>query len=113
MWLAVRFRLSQRRVCRLLALDRNTLRYRSRRQEDAALRTRIREIAEPVWLSADLCAVTTGRLAGEPQEGGAGILSRRRTVVTATTAEKGCGGSTNCLGEAHAPRTLLCNGLCP
>jgi putative transposase len=29
-----------------MALDRNTLRYRSRRQEDAALRTRIREIAE-------------------------------------------------------------------
>jgi putative transposase len=33
-------------VCRLLALDRNTLRYRSRRHEDDALRTRIREIAE-------------------------------------------------------------------
>lgn len=30
----------------MLELDRNTLRYRSRRQEDAALRTRIREIAE-------------------------------------------------------------------
>lgn len=29
-----------------MALDRNTLRYRSRRQADAALRTRIREIAE-------------------------------------------------------------------
>jgi hypothetical protein len=45
-WMAERFGLSQRRVCHLLALDRNTLRYRSRRQEDAALRTRIREIAE-------------------------------------------------------------------
>jgi putative transposase len=33
-------------VCRLLTLDRNTLRYRPRRHEDAALRTRIREIAE-------------------------------------------------------------------
>jgi len=33
-------------VCRLLALDRQTLRYRSRRHEDEALRTRIREIAE-------------------------------------------------------------------
>ena len=44
--MAARFGLSQRRVCRLLALDRQTLRYRSRRQEDAALRTRIREIAE-------------------------------------------------------------------
>ena len=44
--MAARFGLSQRRVCRLLALDRNTLRYRSRRQDDAPLRTRIREIAE-------------------------------------------------------------------
>ncbi len=44
--MAERFGLSQRRVCRVLELDRNTLRYRSRRQEDAALRTRIREIAE-------------------------------------------------------------------
>ena len=45
-WMAERFGLSQRRVCWLLTLDRNTLRYRSRRQEDAALRMRIREIAE-------------------------------------------------------------------
>jgi putative transposase len=44
--MAERFGLSERRVCRLLELDRNTLRYRSRRQDDAVLRTRIREIAE-------------------------------------------------------------------
>jgi len=41
-----RFGLSQRRVCRLITLDRHTLRYCSRRQDDAALRARIREIAE-------------------------------------------------------------------
>ena len=45
-WVAERFGLSERRVCRLLALDRNTLRYRSRRRDDADLWTRIREIAE-------------------------------------------------------------------
>ena len=33
-------------MSRLLALDRQTLRYRRRRHEDEALRTRIREIAE-------------------------------------------------------------------
>jgi len=44
--MAERFGLSQRRVCRLIALDRNTLRYGSRRQEEAALQIRIREIAE-------------------------------------------------------------------
>jgi len=41
-----RFGLSQRRVCRLVELDRNTLRYRSRRPADPGLRTRMREIAE-------------------------------------------------------------------
>jgi putative transposase len=45
-WRVERFGLSQRRVGHLLALDRNTLRYRRRCQEDAALRARIREIAE-------------------------------------------------------------------
>lgn len=43
--MAERFGFSQRRVCRLLALDRNTVRYRGHRQEDTALRTRIREMA--------------------------------------------------------------------
>jgi hypothetical protein len=41
-----RFGLSGRRVCRLVTLDRDTLQYRSRRQEDPALQTQIREIAE-------------------------------------------------------------------
>ena len=41
-----RFGLSQRRVCRLVALDRNTLRYQSRRSDDQGLRARMREIAE-------------------------------------------------------------------
>ncbi len=40
-----RFGLSQRRVCRLVDVDRNTLRYRSRRRDDSGLRARIREIA--------------------------------------------------------------------
>lgn len=44
--MAERFGLSQRRICRLLALDRNTLRYRRQRQDDVALQTRIRAIAE-------------------------------------------------------------------
>ena len=44
--MTARFGLSERRVCRLIVLDRNTLRYRSRRPDDVALRTRIREIAE-------------------------------------------------------------------
>ena len=46
MLLVARFGLSQRRVCRLVALDRNTLRYQSRRSDDEGLRARMREIAE-------------------------------------------------------------------
>ena len=41
-----RFGLSQRRVCRLVDLDRTTLRYRSRKADDGPLRRRIREWAE-------------------------------------------------------------------
>ena len=44
--MAVRFGLSERRVCSLMAHDHNTRRYCSRRQDDAPARTRIREIAE-------------------------------------------------------------------
>ena len=44
--MAERFGLSQRRVCRFMAFARNTLRYCSRRPEDAARRVRIRELAE-------------------------------------------------------------------
>jgi putative transposase len=44
--MVARFGLSQRRVCRVVALDRNTLRYQSRRSDDQGLRARMREIAE-------------------------------------------------------------------
>ena len=44
--LVARFGLSQRRVCRLMALDHNTLRYQSRRSDDQGLRARMRAIAE-------------------------------------------------------------------
>jgi putative transposase len=40
-----RFGLSQRRVCRVFDLDRNTLRYQPHRPADQALRARMREIA--------------------------------------------------------------------
>ena len=41
-----RFGLSQRRVCQLVNLDRNTLRYCSYRRDDRELRARMRAIAE-------------------------------------------------------------------
>lgn len=60
------FGLSQRRMCRLLGLDRQTHRYRSRRQEAEPLSTRIREIDEgqaSIRLSPDLCQATGGTTA--------------------------------------------------
>lgn len=44
-WMAERVGLSQRRVCRLVALDRPTLGYQSHRSDDQGLRTRMRAIA--------------------------------------------------------------------
>ena len=37
--------LSQRRACRLVGLDRSTLRYQGKRRDDAAVRERLRELA--------------------------------------------------------------------
>ena len=43
--MGARFGLSQRRVCRVFDLDRNTLRYQPHRPADEALRARMRELA--------------------------------------------------------------------
>jgi putative transposase len=68
--LVVRFGLSQRLVCRLVSLDRNTLRYQSRRSDDQGLRARIREVAETKRPAAPGSrAAGTGRREGESQEG--------------------------------------------
>jgi putative transposase len=37
---------SQRRACRLIGIDHSTLRYQSKRPDDAALRQRLRELAQ-------------------------------------------------------------------
>jgi len=39
------FGVSQRRACRIIGVDRTSVRYRSRRPDDAALRQRLRELA--------------------------------------------------------------------
>ena len=55
--LVARFGLSQRRVCQLVALDRNTLGYQSRRSDDPGLRARIsrdRRDQAPLRLPTDL-----------------------------------------------------------
>jgi putative transposase len=36
---------SQRRACRVIGADRTSVRYRSRRPDDSAVRTRLRELA--------------------------------------------------------------------
>ena len=39
------FQMSERRACRIVAVDRKVVRYRSRRPPDTALRARMRELA--------------------------------------------------------------------
>ena len=43
--LRVAYRVSERRACEALGADRATVRYRSSRPDDAAYRTRLRELA--------------------------------------------------------------------
>jgi putative transposase len=45
-WLIERHGLTQRRACRLVGIDHSTLRYQPRRTDDAALRQRLRELAQ-------------------------------------------------------------------
>ena len=40
-----RFEVSERRACAVLGVDRTSFRYRSRRTDDTAVRTRLRELA--------------------------------------------------------------------
>jgi putative transposase len=39
------YAVSQRRACQAIAVDRSSIRYRSRRPDDGVLRTRLRELA--------------------------------------------------------------------
>ena len=38
--------MSERRACAIIAADRSSVRYRTRRPDDAVLRTRLRELAD-------------------------------------------------------------------
>jgi len=44
-WLRERYAFSERRACRLVGIGRSSARYRSGRRDDAAVRTRLRELA--------------------------------------------------------------------
>ena len=44
-YLAQTYEISERRACRLIKADRKTVRYRSRRPRDEALRLRLKELA--------------------------------------------------------------------
>jgi hypothetical protein len=54
-----------------------------------------------VWLSPDLCAAATGRVACEPQEGDAALLSGETALASAAQTEEGRGGSTGRAVQAH------------
>ena len=63
--------ISERRACSIFGTDRRAMRYRHRRADDAATRTRLKEQAAPappVWLAAVEAAAGTRRDPHEPQE---------------------------------------------
>ena len=65
------FEVSERRACEALGADRTSVRYRSRRPDDAALRVRLRELARhppPVRLSPPACSDPSRGHHHEPQE---------------------------------------------
>jgi putative transposase len=43
------FAMSERRACRVVAVDRSSMRYRRRRGDDDALRERLKALAEERW----------------------------------------------------------------
>ena len=112
--MVARFGLSQRRVCQLVALDRNTLRYQSRRSDDQGLRARMREIAETkrrygcpriyVRLRREGWRVNHKKVERIYRE--EGLSLRRRTRKKATAPPRRA-------AAAQRARALLCDGLCP
>jgi putative transposase len=82
-WVAERFGLSERRVCRLVTLDRNTLQYQSWRSGAQGEDTRDRRDHATLRLPQDLRAAVTGRLEGESPEGLSGSIERKRSCCAA------------------------------
>ncbi|MBK5283533.1 MAG: IS3 family transposase [Nitrospiraceae bacterium] len=88
-WMAERFGLSLRRVCQLGDVDRNTLRYQSRRSDDQRLRARVREMAEAkrrygcprifVWLRREWWRVYAKRIYRLYTEDGLTVRTKHRT----------------------------------
>ena len=90
-----RLGLSQRRACQLVGVARSTARYRSRRRPDAALRTRLRELAAQrprfgyrrlhALLRREGVAVNHKRVARLYGEEGLAVYRRRRKAVARIT----------------------------
>jgi hypothetical protein len=55
-WAQVRYQVSERRDCIVLALERSVLRYQSRRDPDLSLRGRSRELVQtlPAFVSSPM-----------------------------------------------------------
>lgn len=60
------FGVSERRACSVLKVHRRTIRYRSRRPDDGALRRRLRELASERRLPASGISAGPGGDGGEP-----------------------------------------------
>jgi hypothetical protein len=111
-WVAERFGLSERQVCRLVTLDRNTLQSQRWRSGAQGEDTRDRRDHAPLRLPQDLRAAVTGRLEGESPEGLSGSIERKRSSCAAGR-RRNPHRFLHRASDAHSSGVLVCDGLCP
>ncbi|WP_395543609.1 IS3 family transposase [Neotabrizicola sp. sgz301269] len=104
--LKVLFGLSERRACEIAGADRKTIRYQSRRAPDAALRGRLRDLANErrrfVWLPAALRPSQAGRRGLRDQPHLPALPRGRLTVRKSKARRKALGTRAPILVEARA-----------
>lgn len=82
------WKVSTRRACSTLKVDRALYVYKSRRGEQADLKARIKEIAETrmrYWLSAHSCAAAAGGVAGESEANLSSLQGDRPAIAQQDT----------------------------
>ena len=80
-----RLGVSERRACSIIGADRTSIRYRSRRSDDTALRVRLRELASSVDVQLSAAAhFAAARLREDQPQEDTAALHRGKTDGTQT-----------------------------
>src|SRR6516164_2467017 len=105
-----RFAMSERRACRVVAVDRSSVRYRRRRPDDGALRERLKALTEErrrfgyrrLWV-----LLRTGRPRCQPQAGLPAVQTRAADGASTRRAQAGHWGSLTAAVAAGAEPALV------